>query len=352
MKLLKNILLLILLAVFASCKKDDVEPIGFYQVDYYTHPNEDQTFLYYYDDGQLVAGGLDEYMVSVNTVAGTFEDEKLLLLKFKEEIANFPDTLIPYTYFVGLNYQQEINHPLSFGLNLDYPFNNPAHSDYLENEFFLENIESMKLVKLAFEGLADVYNDPDFTIEELPFSYDGEMNDVTFETEDLNALYVLCWSEDQWSDTLSFDITGSDANSQNLIQQGYRYTPIDAEGATFRNGNLVLNYTSESLLTEVSTNDQGWKINELRIKIANPSVGIVDHNDLQLSLLLSIDDGSGSSNSKTYSYLEVFSTTSIEIVSLPGINGYGEINISGSMRLQMTQGILGSDINIKFKRQR
>lgn len=334
--------------IFGSCKKDDIEPIGFYQVDYYTHTDQDQTFEYYYDDGQLVAGGLDEYMVKVYSEAGSFDEEQLLLMKFKEELANFSDTLIPYTYFVGLNYQGELNKPLTIGLNLDYPFNNPAHLDYLENEFFKENLEDMKLMKLEFDGLADIYYDPDFDLVEIPFALDEELNDAVFQTEDLNALYVLCWTEQKWSDTLTFNISGSDTNAQDILHEGYRYTPINAEGASYRNGNLVLNYTPASFASETSTNDLGWKIEEIRMKIADPSPGIIDHSDIELSCLLSIDDGTG----PTYTYLELYTNTSVEMISWPQTNGYGELNISGSMRLQMTQGLLATDINVKFRRQR
>lgn len=341
--------LLVTLIAFWSCKKEEIEPIGFYQVDYYTSSEKDQSFFYYYDDGQLVANGLDEYMASVYSTAGTFNEEQILLLKIKEEISNFPDTLIPYTYFMGLNYQGEINKELTVGFNLDYPFNNPAHSDYLENEFFKANISKMKMIKVEYEGLADIYSDPDYTLEEYPFTINSDFNDVEFSTDDLNALYVLCWSEEKWSDSLSFSISGSDANTQEILHQGYRHTPIDAEGATYRNGSLVINYTPSSFISEISTNDYGWKLNEFKLKIANPSTGLIDMNEVELSMLVEIDNGN---NTSTYTYLEPMSTTTIEILNSPNVNEYGELKLSGHMRLPYNQGVYVIDTNIKFKRQR
>jgi hypothetical protein len=328
-----------------ACRKETVTPVGFFEANYYTSPNEKQEFLYYYDDGERVAGGLDDFMVKLVTEPGTFTQQALLTLKMKTNFPTFTDSLLPFTYFIGLNYGHVIEKPIKCSFNLNYPFNLSSHTNYEDYVFFMDNIHKLKLFKLVLDENASLYYNPEFELIEEHFVYDQDSARVTFDITDKNALYVLSWVNTRFSDTLSLQLSGG--IEEQYIYNGYKSTSNN-QGAYVSFGSLKLDYTPQSFRSTTNTDLSSWFLNELHITIQNPQEGVVNHEQIQLDLLISRQQ----SGYQEVSRLLLNPTTQVEIVEWPEVNEYGIINISGIMRNEMTQGNVSVNFSVKFKRLR
>lgn len=342
-------LIILLIAVTVSCQKDEIEPVGFYEANYYTSPDSAQSFFYYFDDGELVANGLDEYVVSVQSEAGTFTQEQLLLLKMRSSFEELPDSIIPWTYFLGLNYNDTILKQVKMDFNVDYPFNNYAHQDFYNELFFSSNIDKMKLVKIKYTDPAGLYYNPNYEISNVAFTFIPEESKISFITQETDALYALCWIEQPFNDTLSLQInSGSNTNTNQTIQKGFRNENLQ-EGAVIKNDILYLDYTPSSYLNETNTDSDGWRFEEIHLLITNPSERIVDHQDIQLDLIITRDE---SATLKENTRLKLTSNTIVEIIKWPEVGDYGVINFDGFMERESTQTTINIDFNINFKRLR
>jgi hypothetical protein len=334
-----------LFLLLIACRKETVTPIGFFEVNYYTAPNEKQEFLYYYDDGERVAGGLDDFMVKLVTEPGTFTQEGLLTLKMKTSFPTLSDSLVPFTYFIGLNYGYSVEKPIQCSFNLNYPFNLTSHTNYEDYVFFMENIQRLKMFKLTLDENASLYYNPDFELEEELFSYDQVSGLVTFDITDKNALYVLSWVNTRFSDTLSLQLSGGLEEQYNYA--GYK-SPSNNQGAYVSFGALKIDYTPQSFQATTNTDLSSWFLNELHLTIQNPQQGIVNHEQIQLDLLISKQQ----TGYQDVTRLLLNPSTQVEIVDWPEVNAYGRLNISGIMRNEMTQGNVSVNFSVKFKRLR
>lgn len=341
--------LALLLLLIGACEKDTVEPVGLFEANYYTSPNEDQTFNYYYDDGELVAGGLDEYLVSIRSQAGTFNSEELLLLKYTAEMGSLADSLVPFTYFTGMSYKGSLNQEVEYRINYLYPYNNAAHADNEEYQFFLSRIDEMLLVELEFEAGADIYYDPNFTSSVLNYTVDQQNNEIVFNTSHPSSLFALCWPEEAWKDTLMLDIPGSGSNVQEAIYGGTRSTAVNPQGATYVSKDvLYLKYNDLSFVEESSSSADGWKIKEINIAVQNPVQGSIAHEQVQFDVLIGKPDG----GFYEYTHLLLHPSTNIEILNWPDYREYGIIRFDGPIYLESTLAAQNTTLEIKFKRQR
>lgn len=350
MKILSYIsLIVILVSAIASCQKEDIEPVGFFEANYYTSFDSAQTFYYYFDDGEFVANGLDEYVAAVHSEAGTFSQEQLLLLKMRSNFEELPDSIIPWTYFLGLNYGDSIQKEVTMDFNVNYPFNNYAHRDFYNELFYSSNIDKMKIVKVKYTDPVGLYYNPDYNFEFIPFTYLPEESKVTFVTQETDALYALCWIEQAFEDTLLLQLnSGSNNNTHQIIQKGFRSENLQ-EGTVTNNNILYIDYTPLSFEAQTSTNPDGWRFEELHLVIKNPSEKLIDHEDIQLNLIITRDV---SATLKENTRLKLTSNTVVEIINWPEIGGYGEIVFDGYMEREISQTIINTDFIIKFKRLR
>ena len=342
-------LILILLNSIISCQKEDIIPVGFFEANYYTSPDSAQSFYYYFDDGEFVANGLDEYVAAVHSEAGTFTQDQLLLLKMRSNFEELPDSIIPWTYFLGLNYDETILKEVKVDFNVEYPFNNYSHQDFYDELFFSSNIDKMTLIKVKYTDPAGLYYNPDYEISEVPFTYVSEESKITFTTQETDALYALCWIEQPFEDTLLLQVnSGSNTNTNETIQKGFRNESLQ-EGAILKNNILYIDYTPLSLLEASNTNADGWRFEELHLLITDPSERIVDHQDIQLNLITTRDE---SATLKENSRLKLTNNTIVEIIKWPEVGEYGIINFDGFMERESSQATINVDFNIKFKRLR
>ena len=343
------VFLLFVLGIVAACKKDDLEPVGIFESNYYTATDEAQDFYFYYDDGEFVAGGLDEHMVSIHSEAGTFTSEELLLLKYTPNIGELPDSLVPFTYFTGISYQGDLSLPIEYRINYLYPYNNGAHQDNEEYQFFLNNLDKMVLVELEFEAGAEIYYDPNFDLSFSPFTIDQNTNDIVFNTANASSLFGLCWPEESWRDSIYFDIQAGATNTQTAVYSGTRTTSLNAEGATYvSNDVLYLKYSTKSFTEGTDIDPDGWRIREINIAIQNPAVGTIDPNQISFDVLIGKKDG----DYYDYTHLLLHANTSIEILNWPDYREYGSLLIDGFLTLQTTLNPTPVTLEINFKRQR
>lgn len=345
-----HIILYSLLYFFLSCKPEITEPISIKTVNYTTLIDEDQKFDYYYDDGQKVAGGLDEYMTTIRSTSGTFTKESLLLLSFKNELDNLPKHIIPYTFFVGTNHKDSIYKPVEFWLNLNYPFNNYAHEKYENEVFFQKNISKMKLYKVNNGKNGNLYYDPEITYTTIPFEYMAESNEIKFTTQDLKANYGLCWEEIQFRDSLSFKIS-DDINSNHTIGiEDKTWSPnlLLLEGARYTDNILSLYYNDIERISLFDLNDLGWKMGNISVNITEPSKGIISHEKIESDIIISIIE----KEYTDYSHLNIINETIIEIEKMPTLHETGIIHFKGKMNLQVYQKNVEVDLFIQFTQQR
>jgi len=347
---MKKLILFIILFVFIACNKEEVEPIGFTKVNYVTKSDEAQVFDYFYDDGKYVAGGLDEYVASIRTQSGTFDTEQLLLMTFRRDEAIFPDSLIPFTYALGTNYIDSTNKAVEYRINLDYPYNNIAHQDYHELQFFKANIDKMHLYRIKTEGNGSFYYDPNIEINEIAFSTDKSTNDIVFETHDLKSAYALCWKENPWKDSIYIEIKdGAKSNIINIVEAGARKRSANStEGALLRDNYFLMQYTYNERVSVTETSFDGWKIDDLYITINQPKQGAILKKDISLSLLIKDKNGIGA----VKTYLKILNSTNIEIVQWPDYGKKGVLRIYGWMQIEAYQRNVQVDLKIKFTRQR
>lgn len=338
---------LFLLGLFLlSCEKIE-EEVDLFEAEYTSKINDAQSFYYFYDDGVWVSGGLDQYMCKINTVSGTFVENNMpVLIEMFDSIPSIGDSLIPFTYFLGLKYNSQINSPFNFTINGNYQFNLPTHRNYNEYQFFKENLIDMHLYELTFESASELYEDPDFEIKEVPFVIDIDSNLIQFETQKLNAVYGFCWKENKFSDTITFQIS-PDGNNMN-ISSHQAYRKFTNEGAVYYGRDLEIDYLPTSEVNQQNSVSTGWYFRELHLDIKNPTLGIVDHENINFTCI------SQKTESGTYetSYIELLPNTEIRIVDWPEINEYGEIIITGIAKLVMTQSNVPINMTLKFKRLR
>jgi len=189
-----SLYIIVFLFMAVSCKKEIVEPIS-KPVDYTTNPSENQVFKYYYYDGENVAEGLNQYLSAIYSQKGTFSKEQLLLMTYKVESKELPDSIIPFSYILGTNYATKLNKDIEFHINTDYPYSNDAHKEYTKLQFFKEHINDMVLYKFEIEENGVHYYDSEFILTEYPFTIDENLNDIIFKTDDISSFYALCWVE-------------------------------------------------------------------------------------------------------------------------------------------------------------
>lgn len=343
---LVQISILAIIITLSSCKPINVEPVGFINANYNTSVNEHQTFEYFYDDGELVAGGLDEYIAKIESNSGTFKNESMLLLKFKRSIEQLSDSLIPFTYFMGINYADTILKDVKFSFNLNYQYNNPSHINRSEYFFLKENISFLKLYKIEYETLASLYYDPDIILSEYPFEIIGD--DVVFETKDKNSLFGLCWSEETWTDTVTFQ---KGSLTQQNIYKGNRAQNDNLEGAylNLENQQFYMNYSDLSMIDSLNSIYTGWHFHKLNMIIDNPQNGIIEHSSVYLdAVIYKYNPGFPSDKS----YLKITDNTIIEFINWPGTNEFGKLHIYGTMFQESNQLNTSIDLIINFKRQR
>lgn len=342
--------LLIMVLQLISCQKEDIEPVGFFEANYYTAPDSAQSFYYYFDDGEFVAGGLDEYMVTFHSEAGTFNAEQLLLLKLRSRFEELPDSIVPWTYFMGLNYSDSINKEVTVDFNVQYPYNNFAHSSFSNERFFSENINQMRLLKVKYTDPPGLYYNPEYEISFVSHDYDDLNQRISFKTDEADALYALCWVEKPFQDTINFQVnSGGGINDQTVVQYGFR-NESQLEGAVFEAPFLTIDYTPKSSWSETNTDEDGWRFEELHMTIQNPQEGIIDAANIQMELIISIKT---SATGKSATRLLLTNNSNLEIITWPSEpGGFGELNISGFMEKEYDQTMTNVDFNLKFRRLR
>jgi hypothetical protein len=334
----------IILLFTLSCKPERIEANGFYSADFFTNPDESQTFEYYFDDGELVAGGLDDYVVKIESENETFSSVELILIKYKKNINELPDSLIPLTYFMGIQYNGEMNKAVNISFNHNYPYNNVAHQNYAEYLFFKKNINSLQLYRIEYDEKAALYFDSDIKYFQHPFEVTD--NDIKFTTDNKNAFFGFCWREKTWTDTIRYD---QSSMSQVNIYSSNKAYETNNNGTFVENEIFYLNYDVGTLIqTEgiVSGNNQFYNMNLI---IQNPGEGEVSHTDIYLDLLL---EEVTSENTKIKSYLKITENTEVNMVEWPEYGERGILNISGTMKSELTQTNISIDLNINFFRQR
>ena len=332
---------LVLTSLFA-CSKDDIQPLGFEEVNFVTNPSAAQEFEYYYDDGDLVGFGLTDYVLKFETGSGTFSSQENLLVRYKTSINQLSDSIIPFTFFMGMKYNGELNKAVNVTYNLDYQYNNPAHQTYEEFVFLRKNVDKMRLFKINYEGLASVYYDPDITVEEVPFNLSN--NNIQFSTSDKSALYGFCWLEKNWSDTVSMTYSG---NVQTHIFQANRAQQEIPEGAAIYGDDLYLSYSAKSLYSEQNSTAQ-WSFESFNLVIHNPNLGVVDHENVICDLIVFKEDTSVD----RYTNLSVNDNTVIEITKWPNLLEEGEITFSGQMFNEFQQSSSSVNMTLNFTRLR
>ena len=341
-----HIVILLLLGLLLGCKKEELEPLAIEPVGYTTKTNESQLFYFYYDDGQKVAGGLDEYMAKISSEENTFNTEQLLLLSFKNEVQNFPKEIVPYTFFISSNYKKELNKTVKITYNLAYPFNNTAHDNFEEQQFYAENIELMKLFKIEQGENGNLYYDAEYSFDTIPFSFNKATNEVTFETNDLSAYYGLCWQEQTRQDSISFYISDADLTNKTVFVENETWS-VDAivkEGGSFQNNIITLYYNDYQRISVLDSNSSGWRLGDFSMDISNPTIGLIDRENIDADILIQDDNG--------YTHLRLTNSTQVIVKKLPEIRQRGELQITGMMYVEMYQREVEVDISIQFDRQR
>ncbi|MCH2233292.1 MAG: hypothetical protein MK078_03480 [Crocinitomicaceae bacterium] len=333
----------IIILGITSCKKIDVSPAGFFEANYITDPNTDQSFTYYYDDGELVADALGNPIVNVTSSAGTFDQESLLLLKFKREIEQLQDSILPYTYFMGIQYDDTIKQDLNLSFNLNYAYNNTVNKNYYEREFMRDNFSQLKLYEIQYEDQASFYYDPNVTVVEKPFVIEG--NELKFSTSSKSSLFGFCWVEESWQDTLQFQLSGTD---QTNLYQGNRANPTGREGAYLAGNTLFLDYSDSTFADSTIAGGSLWRIRECHLAINNPSESVIDNNDVFSDIIIFRYLGT----TKIHTRLSITEDTEIEILNWPDNNQHGRLSITGQVRKEDTQSDVLIDMIINFKRQR
>lgn len=336
--------LIFVILLISSCKPEQIEPNGFYSADYITKANESQIFEYFYDDGELVAGGLDDYLVKLESESGTFTSEELILINYKSYITELPDTLIPFTYFMGLKYTNEILKDITVNFNLNYQFNNIAHTNYAEFLFFTQNIDYLKLYKINYNDQAALYYDADIDFSLQPFEIIN--NNITFKTKEKNALFGLCWEEPTWTDTILFE--RGTLTQQNVYSSNRAYN-TNTEGAYVENNILNMHYSHATLIDSVNSTQNGSHFYKLNLLINNPTEGVIDHNNIYLDLMIE-EQILGTSTTK--SYLKLTNNSVIEIIEWPEYGKKGILEMSGLFKSELSQGNVNLDLTINFLRQR
>ena len=322
----------------------NIKPIG-EPVDYTTNPNKSQIFNYFFDDGEYVAGGLDEYLASIHTEQGTFSSEQLLLMTYKIKSNELPDSIIPFSYILGTNYTTLLNKEVEYRINTNYPYNNNAHKEYLEEVFFKEHISEMVLYKFEMEEIGSYYFDPNITLIEYPFTIDDNSDDIIFKTKDINSSYALCWKEKPWIDSINFYIQdGVQTNSINIIDKGKKNN-INSEGAIYKNNILYLTYLETEIDYQQSTNDTGWTVRDINIEISDLLQGTISHNNIKLDILIKDKNG-------LLTQLLISDNTQIEMETCPDFGEKGKLIISGQMYIQSYQRNVNVNLEIIFYRQR
>lgn len=346
---MKNWAFIFFALLLSSCEKQEIEPVGFFEANYYTDPSSDQTFSYYFDDGEFVAGGLDEYIAAVNSSAGTFNQEQLLLLKMRTVFDDLPDSIVPWTYFMGLNYSDTLLKTITVEFNTAYPYNNFAHSTFNNELFYSQNIQDMKLIKVKYTDPAGLYYDPsyEFTIDGLSFNA-GE-DKVSFETQTTDEIYALCYVAKPFQDSLFFSLnSGGGENDQVSVHEGFRKVNL-LEGAVFESNLFQLDYTPASNSYLNNSDDTGWQLKEIHLKTINIQEGIISNDAIQLEMLI---EQKLSEVNSDITRLKLTSNTTVDLVSWPDVGEYGTIVFDGFMEKEATQNIVNVDLAIKFKRLR
>ena len=327
-----------------SCKKETVEPIG-KTVDYTTNPNKTQVFKYYFDDGEYIAGGLDQYLASIHSSKGTFTKEQLLLMTYKVKSKELPDSIIPFSYILGTNYSTQLNKEVNFHINTDYLYNNDAHKEFTEVQFFKHHINDMVLFKFSIEEKGVYYYDPEIILTECPFVFDEDLKDVIFKTKDINSSYALCWKEKHWTDSIYFNIQDNTAsNTINIIENGCKNN-INKEGAIYKSNCLYLTYSEKEMYSQQVTNNEGWTIYDLYVKVDEPFQGIINSDNINIDMLIKDKYGS-------LTNLIMTENTQVEIIKFPDFDERGELKITGKMRIQCYQKEVNIDLKMYFYRQR
>ena len=79
MKLRNLSILILIIVLYSSCKKQEVEPIGFTKANYVTKISEDQIFEYYHDDGKYIGYGLEQYVATIKSSANLTRKHRLFM---------------------------------------------------------------------------------------------------------------------------------------------------------------------------------------------------------------------------------------------------------------------------------
>ena len=347
MKFIRNItyLLLIVLA-YSSCEKQEVEPIGFTKAEYVTNPEKDQVFNYYHDDGKYVGYGLEQYLGAIKSKKNTFTKEQLLIMTFRKDDDFLPDTITPFTYFLGTNYKQVLNNKVEYRISLDYPYDNSAHKNQQEFQFFKDNIDKLNLFKMQIEDNGEFYYDPNVILTEVEYTIDEEKNDIVFFTDDIKASYGFCLKETTWIDSVNISISdGSMSNDIIIIEKGLGKRGDNTnEGSQFLSNVLQMQYTIDEQYYFSQTNNGGWQINDLFIDISNPIQGVIEPSQVSFNLLIN--------DNYIKTHLNITDNTNIEIIEWPEFREQGKLKITGEMIIEAQNKLVNINAEISFKRQR
>lgn len=341
-----------LACLLICCQKEDIDPVGFYHSNYITNPNEAQEFEYFFDDGELVADGLENFVLKIKSEENTFDEEKLILIKSKRIIEGLSDTLIlPFTYFMGVHYEGNIKKELEVELNLNYQFDNYLHQNYSEYLYFREHPEKLKLYEIKAKNEDDdLFYNPEITYQDYPFELYN--NSITFKTSDKDALFGLCWTPENWYDTIS--ITSNTFYNDQILQPSV----INPIPFLFYSVNQNPNLPFPGCRYDASKNIASFAygiynaacepqtLYNLQLLIESPANGIVNHDQLIISDLEVLN-----SDGKRFAY-KFTENSIVELVHWPAIDEIGVIRIYGPFEDHLTDTLVNFDVEIKFKRYR
>jgi len=346
MKLRNLSILILIIVLYSSCKKQEVEPVGFTKANYVTKISEDQIFEYYHDDGKYIGYGLEQYVATIKSSANTFDKEQLLIMTFRSNADFLPDTINPFTYFLGTNYKEKLKKEVEYRINLNYHYDNSAHENISELEFYMQNLDKLHLFKLNIEPNGEYYYDPNATIDNIDYTIDTNKNDLVFTTDDINSAYALCFVETPWADSIKIIITdGAHTNNVNIVEKGLRNpNELTNEGTNYLSKVLRMQYTIDEQYSFIQTNENGWQINDIYIDISNPKQGIINSSQISFNLLIN--------DEYIKTHLQITANTIIEIERWPEFGERGKLHITGSMLIAAHDREVNVDIEISFKRQR
>ncbi len=347
------ILVFLTLVTLISCEEERFEAFDLKNADFTTLIDEPQTITYFFDDGKRVGDALSLPVLSIKSDAKTYTQEQLLKLRMNSLYFGLPDSLVPFSYLFSTNYSIPLQKNVSLEIYYNYPYDNDANNNSIERDFLLSNIEKLKLYRLTRDTEAENYSNPPKTISDVQFSLDKNNNSFVFDTDNLKDEYLIAYPNTERSDSLSIILEGAETTAEhNLTTSGFVEMTY---GDTQSGGYMLRNELRYRLLTREGSNlvlnsNKSHKIYNLEMVVRNPSLGLVNIQDIGLSFQLEalpVREGYAAVTS-----LIPVSQTNIEILELGDIGESVRLRMYGKIFVQSEQKLANIDFSIKFIRLR